>query len=92
MIEETVSLEEFKILNNKVQSMSESCAVCKATVNSDLRHLDDEIKQTKYDLSEIKQMVQKISEQVNGLTIKVSIVVSVIVAAVNYLVPLFLNK
>lgn len=92
MIEGTVSLEEFKTLNEKVAKMSESCIACRTGLVSDVEHLKDELKETKRDLSEIKLMVQKISEQVNGLTVKVSIVVSIIVASVNYLLPMFLHK
>lgn len=92
MIEGTVSLEEFKTLNEKVAKMSESCIACRTGLVSDVDHLKEELKETKRDLQDIKLMISKISEQVSNLTLKVSIIVAVIVSIANFVAPIFIHK
>lgn len=92
MIEGTVSLEEFKTLNEKVAKMSESCIACRTGLVSDVDHLKEELKETKKDVSEIKLMINKISEQVSNLTVRVSLIVAVIVGLANFVAPLIFHK
>lgn len=92
MIEGTVSLEEFKTLNEKVAKMSESCIACRTGLVSDVDHLKEELKETKRDLSEIKVLINKISEQVSNLTVRVSLIVAVIVGLANFVAPLIFHK
>lgn len=92
MIEGAVSREEFKILNDKVASMSEGCIACRTGLVSDVEHLKEELRETKRDLQDIKMMISKISEQVSNLTLKVSIIVAVIVSLANFVAPIFIHK
>jgi len=92
MADEYVSKEEYLSLNNKVLVMSEQCIACRTSLNSDVKHLGEELKDTKRDLYDIKMMVQKITEQVSGLTVKVSLVVAGIVGAINFIIPIFIHK
>lgn len=92
MIEGTVSLEEFKTLNEKVAKMSESCIACRTGLVSDVDHLKDELKETKKDVAEIKVLINKISEQVSNLTVRVSLIVAVIVGLANFVAPLIFHK
>lgn len=92
MIEGTVSLEEFKTLNEKVAKMSESCIACRTGLVSDVDHLKEELKETKKDVSEIKVLINKISEQVSNLTVRVSLIVAVIVGLANFVAPLIFHK
>jgi hypothetical protein len=91
MSEEFASREELNAIGAKVASLSESCIACRTALTSDVRHLNEELKETKRDVYEIKGMVQKISDQVGQLTIKVSIVVAIIVAVINFLAPIIIN-
>lgn len=92
MIEGTVSLEEFKTLNEKVAKMSESCIACRTGLVSDVDHLKEELKETKKDVAEIKMLINKISEQVSNLTVRVSLIVAVIVGLANFVAPLIFHK
>lgn len=92
MIEGTVSLEEFKTLNERVAKMSESCIACRTGLVSDVEHLKDELKETKRDVAEIKVLINKISEQVSNLTVRVSLIVAVIVGLANFVAPLIFHK
>lgn len=91
MAEEFVTREEFNGLGGKVSALSEQCIACRTLLSSDVKHLNEELKETKRDVSEIKRMIQKMGEQVQALTIKVSIGVAVAFAIVNLIAPLFKN-
>lgn len=91
MAEEFVSREEFNRLGAKVSNLSEGCIQCRTSLTADVRHLEEELKETKRDVQEIKSLLQKLSEQVQSLTLKVSIIVAVTVGLINFLVPLLKN-
>jgi fructose-1,6-bisphosphatase len=87
-MEEYATRDEIKALEVRVGSLSESCIQCRTALNSDVRHLTEGLAETKRDVTEIKSMVSKISEQIQSLTIKVSIIVAIIVGVINFVVPL----
>ena len=91
MAEEFVTREEFNGLGAKVSTLSEGCIACRTSLTVDVRHLSEELKETKKDVSDIKQMIQKMGEQIQSLTIKVSIIVAVMVALGNIASPVLKN-
>lgn len=91
MAEEFITRDEFNGLGAKVSNLSEGCIACRTTLTADVRHLSEELKETKKDVSDIKQMIQRMGEQVQALTLKVSIIVAVMVALGNLASPLLKN-
>ena len=87
-MEEYVTRDEIKSLEVRVGSLSEACIQCRTALNSDIKHLKEGLAETKRDVMEIKSMVSKISEQIQSLTLKVSIIVALIVGVINFVVPL----
>jgi len=87
-MEEYVTRDEIKGLEVRVGSLSESCVQCRTALSSDVRHLTEGLQETKRDVLEIKNLMQKMSEQVQSLTIKISLVVAVVVGAINFVLPL----
>ena len=82
-----VTREELNALGAKVSSLSEGCVACKTRLTQDVLYLQEGLKEAQRDVKEIKQMIQGISDQVNKLTIKVSIIVAIIVGVLNFLTP-----
>lgn len=91
LAEDFITREEFNNLGSKVSHLSEGCIQCRTALTADVRHLEEELKETKRDVQEIKVLLQKLSEQVQSLTTKVSIIVAVTVGVINFLAPLLKN-
>lgn len=90
--ERNISREEFNGLGQKVSELRESCIGCKTRMESEIMHLNEEQKELKKDMIELKQSIKELSEKIQALTIKLSLVVSVIVTAINFIVPFFMKK
>jgi hypothetical protein len=89
---EYVTRDEFNGLGARVSELRENCIGCKTAVQSDIRYLNQEQKELKVDMSELKSSITKLSEQVQALTIKLSIAIAIIVTVVNFVVPYLLKK
>lgn len=87
-----VTREEFNGLGIRVSELREKCIGCKTNVEADIRYLNQEQKDIKIDMNDLKLSIVKLTEQVQALTIKLSIAIAIIVTVVNFVVPVLLKK
>jgi len=78
---------ELQQLAARVNQLEGSCIGCKTKLTSDVQYLSEGLKEAQRDVREIKDLIQTINKQISDLTVKVSLIVAVIVGAINFITP-----
>lgn len=79
-------------LNKKVNEFREEFIISKTKMGADIMHLEEEQKELKYNICEIKQSLKDLNDKVQSLSIRLTLVISGLVTIINFVVPIILKK
>ena len=79
-------------LAERIGDLEKDCIKCRTEQTSDIEHLKEEQKEMKRDVLYIKQNIEDLKQQVQSLTLKLSISVAIVVTVINLIAPIVLKK
>ncbi len=83
---------ELDEIDRRLLQNREECIKCRAEKERDIMHLQEGYKELKIDMNEIKASLKHLTEQVNSITLRLSIIVAVTVFIVQLVVPFLVGK
>ncbi len=83
--------KEYESLNEKINQLKESCIKCMAEKDVHISNLHKNIGNLERDMTDIKHSLQKLNDEVKGLTLRISTAISVVLIFVQVVLP-YLKK
>jgi seryl-tRNA synthetase len=91
-VDDTVLRYELDSIDRRLSENREECIKCRAEKERDIMHLQEGYKELKFDMNDIKASLKHLTEQVNGITLRISIIVAVTVFLMQLVLPFILGK